>query len=166
MDLQTDNDLFGPTRNPLHHLYTPGGSRGDAAAVASGMTALGIGSDYGGSLRWPAQCTGLVSLRPTAELFDRDGQTPFSGDGLGLANNLSLQGQLQVIGPLARTVDDLELALRILAGSRTLDSSVTALSNGHLQRSGGPCAAVGYRGRAATRCAPTSCRPFGWRPRT
>lgn len=63
--VDTVNDLHGRTRNPLGN-FTPGGSSGgEAAAVAAGMSALGLGTDFGGSVRWPAQCTGIVGLRPT-----------------------------------------------------------------------------------------------------
>src|SRR3954468_2879811 len=66
--VDTCNDLFGRTNNPLGP-WTPGGSSGgEAAAVAAGMSAFGVGTDFGGSIRWPAQCTGLVGLRPTVGL--------------------------------------------------------------------------------------------------
>jgi amidase len=65
--LDTDNPLRGRTFNPWNAALTPGGSSGgDAAAVATGMTALGLGNDLGGSLRNPAYCCGVAALKPTA----------------------------------------------------------------------------------------------------
>jgi amidase len=62
----TDNDLYGPTINPWNRALTPGGSSGgDAVAVATGMVPLGLGNDFGGSIRYPAQCCGVCGLRPS-----------------------------------------------------------------------------------------------------
>jgi Asp-tRNA(Asn)/Glu-tRNA(Gln) amidotransferase A subunit family amidase len=118
LDLQTDNLLFGPTRNPWDEQRTPGGSSGgDSAAVASGCTPLGIGTDFGGSLRWPAQCTGLVTIRPTTGLVPATGRLPSASPLVPPPpNSLSFEGQVHVLGPLARSVDDLKLVLRVLAG--------------------------------------------------
>ena len=118
----TDSPLFGRTLNPLNGDRSPGGSSGgESAAVASGCSAFGVGTDFGGSLRWPAQCTGIVALRPTPGLVPGTGQIPGAGgscgaDGPVLANPSTLQGQLQVVGPLARTVADLGLVTQVLAG--------------------------------------------------
>lgn len=114
------NELFGPTANPRYPGRSPGGSSGgEAAAVASGISTIGVGTDYGGSLRWPAQCTGIVSLRPTAGRVDPTGQVPGLGGSMGAGSiawpsPTSLQGQTQVIGPLAATIADLQLALGIM----------------------------------------------------
>ncbi|MCU1688647.1 MAG: Amidase [Jatrophihabitantaceae bacterium] len=114
------NDLFGATANPRYPSRSPGGSSGgEAAAVASGISTIGVGSDYGGSLRWPAQCTGIVSLRPTLGRVDPTGQVPGLGGSMGAGtiawpSPTSLQGQIQVIGPLAATVADLRLALGVM----------------------------------------------------
>lgn len=113
LDIQTDNDLFGTTLNPLDLSLTPGGSSGgDSAAVAAGFAAAGIGTDYGGSLRWPAQCTGLVGLRPTAGLVPGDGQQPAPAPFD--PPPFSAQGLLQVIGPITRDVTDAALVLDVL----------------------------------------------------
>jgi Asp-tRNA(Asn)/Glu-tRNA(Gln) amidotransferase A subunit family amidase len=131
LDIDTDNRLFGRTPNPWSSDHTPGGSSGgDSAAVAAGISALGIGTDYGGSIRWPAHCTGLVALRPTGGIVPGSGQMPFTAvDGVDLdglphvppPNSMSLQAQLQRIAPLARSVMDLWAALGVMAGPDDLD---------------------------------------------
>ena len=73
METHTRNPLFGDTWNPWDTSLTSGGSTGgDSAAVASGMSAFGLGTDFGGSIRWPAHCTGIASLRPTPGLVPGD----------------------------------------------------------------------------------------------
>ena len=100
----TDNALFGPTRNPWDPRLTPGGSSGGAvAAVASGMGPLAVGTDGGGSIRRPASHTGLVGLKPTP------GRVP-RADGLP-----AILLDLEVIGPIARTVGDAALLLAAMA---------------------------------------------------
>ena len=114
----TRNTLFGETHNPVDPSLTPGGSSGgESAAVADELSAMGVGTDFGGSLRWPAHCTGVLALRPTAGRIPSTGQLPTpSLDEPLIPNEVTLQGRVQVIGPLARSVDDLELALRLMAG--------------------------------------------------
>jgi amidase len=115
----TWNETHGYTVNPLHldAQRSPGGSSGgEAAAIAAGMSAFGLGSDFGGSVRWPAHCTGIVSLRPSVGRVDGTGQFPGAeADGLRSLDPRSVQGQLQVIGPMARTVDDLDLVMSVIA---------------------------------------------------
>jgi amidase len=116
----TDNEFFGPTVNPLGTPDLPrspgGSSGGEAAAVASGMSVLGLGTDFGGSVRWPAHCTGLTSIRPTIGRVCADGQYPgvVAGDHL-LANPATVHGTLQTIGPMARSLDDAALVLRVVS---------------------------------------------------
>jgi amidase len=110
MDWQTYNPLFGTTNNPWDLTRTPGGSSGGAAAaVAAGLTALELGSDLRGSLRQPAHNTGIFTLKPSFGLIPVRGHIP------GPPGTLS-SPDLAVLGPLARSAEDLDLALDVLAG--------------------------------------------------
>lgn len=106
--LDTDNPLRGRTRNPWNANLTPGGSSGgEAAALATGMSPFGLGNDIGGSLRNPAYCCGIASLKPTV------GRIPLATVNVadfGVANAFLTDG------PMARSVADLRLGLSILAG--------------------------------------------------
>lgn len=121
--VDTANELHGRTKNPLGP-FTPGGSSGgESAAIAAGMAAFGIGSDYGGSIRWPAQCTGLIGLRPTIGRVPATGQLPTLADEEPFTPNArGFQGRIQVVGPLAPSVADVEAVLRALAGPDGADS--------------------------------------------
>ena len=101
----TDNPLFGPTRNPYDLALTPGGSSGGAvAAVATGMGPIAMGTDGGGSIRRPASHTGLVGFKPSRGMVPRrHGFPPILHD-------------LEVIGPIARNVDDILLAMDVIGG--------------------------------------------------
>jgi Asp-tRNA(Asn)/Glu-tRNA(Gln) amidotransferase A subunit family amidase len=123
LDPITDNRLFGLTLNPVDETVTVGGSSGgDAAAVASGCAVFGIGSDYGGSIRWPAQCAGIAGMRPTPGLVPGTGGLPFPpGEELPAPSSVALLSRGQTIGPLARFVDDLWAVLRVLAGPDGID---------------------------------------------
>lgn len=109
MRWDTDNDLFGRTANPWHPHRTAGGSSGgEAVAAATGMTAFGLGNDYGGSVRIPAAAVGIVGLRPSR------GRVPKAAvHELPVA--LTLQ-QFSVNGILARRVDDLRRVLAVVEG--------------------------------------------------
>jgi amidase len=112
----TNNDLHGSTLNPWDAARTPGGSSGGAgSAVASGMVAIGHGNDIGGSIRYPAYACGIVGLRPTVGRVSGY-LGPREAD-----NSLSLQ-TMAVQGPLARTVDDVRLALDAMSGYDPLDT--------------------------------------------
>lgn len=110
-DFQTGSPLFGPTHNAWEHGRTPGGSTGGGAvAVATRMSPLELGSDIGGSVRNPAHFNGILSLKPTEWRVPGRGHVP----GLpGVPRTIRWMG---VYGPLARSVEDLELALRLVAG--------------------------------------------------
>ena len=113
----TDNTLFGPTRNPWDTRLTPGGSSGGAvAAVASGMGPVALGTDGGGSIRRPASHTGLVGLKPTP------GRVP-RADGLP-----AILLDLEVIGPIARTVADAALLLAAIADPAPEDPASRAMA--------------------------------------
>lgn len=113
--LDTWNPLRGRTLNPFDPRLTVGGSSGgDAAAVATGMTPLGLGNDLGSSLRIPAHCCGVAALKPTTGRIPHVATLPPRDHGLA--------GQLMLSdGPIARTVGDLRLALSLLAGRDARD---------------------------------------------
>jgi amidase len=108
--LCSDNPLRGRTRNPWNPRVTPGGSSGgDAAAVATGMTPLGIGTDIGGSLRVPAHCCGIAALKPTTGRIPHAASLP--------PQDYGMSGQAMLApGPMARSVADLKLCLSVLSG--------------------------------------------------
>ncbi|MEU1971011.1 amidase family protein [Microbacterium sp. NPDC019599] len=109
MRWDTDNDVFGRTVNPWSASVSAGGSSGgDGVAVATGMSALGLGSDFGGSIRIPAFANGVAGLRPSLGRLPR---AAVSDQPVAL----TLQ-QFSVNGVLARRVDDLERSLPLLEG--------------------------------------------------
>jgi amidase len=111
-DLQTYNEVFGTTNNPWDHSLVPGGSSGGAAtAVATGMTSVEVGTDIGGSVRVPAAYCGIAGHKPSY------GLVPCGGYLDGVEGGLT-EPDVNVHGPLARSVADLELLLGILAGPR------------------------------------------------
>lgn len=113
LDFQSYNDIYGVTRNPWDRTRTPGGSSGGAAAaLAAGLTSLEIGSDIGGSIRNPAHYSGVFGHKPTYDIV--------GSDGLVLPPSVA-NGDLVVAGPLARTAEDLNLALRLLVGPNRLN---------------------------------------------
>jgi amidase len=112
-DWQTYNAIYGVTRNPWNLERTPGGSSGgSAAAVAAGIVPLGLGSDMGGSLRIPAHCCGVFAHKPTHGLVPMRGVAPPGVPALPTARSVDFA----VVGPLARSAEDLSLALSVLAG--------------------------------------------------
>ena len=102
----TENALWGATRNPWSAEHTPGASSGgEAAALAAGLSPLGLGNDGAGSLRWPAQCCGVAALKPS---FAR---VPLGSPARALAQPIPFAFQLLAAnGPMARHVRDLRLA--------------------------------------------------------
>jgi Asp-tRNA(Asn)/Glu-tRNA(Gln) amidotransferase A subunit family amidase len=123
MAWETDNLLYGRTNNPCDLTRTAGGSSGgEAAAIAAGLSAGGVGSDGGGSIRVPAHFCGICGLKPTPGRIPSTGHFPKSGGPFAL---------LGVVGPMARTVEDLRVLFEVMAG----------------WDDGDPCSApVGFRG--------------------
>lgn len=113
--IHTDSELHGLTRNPFDPAVTCGGSSGgEAVALATGMSPLGIGNDIGGSLRNPAHCCGIASIKPTTgRVPDARSLPPLDG---GLAFQL-----MAVQGVLARTVADVRRGLEVVAGAHVRD---------------------------------------------
>ncbi|MCO4696206.1 indole acetimide hydrolase [Streptomyces sp. RO-S4] len=114
--MHSRSELFGDTVNPWDPSRTPGGSSGgDGVAVATGMAALGLGNDSGGSVRIPASFCGVTGLKPTPGRFPADHRV-LGPDDPGPASQT-----LVTDGPLARTVADLRLAYEALAGTDPRD---------------------------------------------
>jgi Asp-tRNA(Asn)/Glu-tRNA(Gln) amidotransferase A subunit family amidase len=115
-NLDTSNEIFGQTRNPWDLTRSPGGSSGgDSAAVAAGLSAIGVGTDYGGSVRFPAHCTGIAALRPTPGSVNGEGVLPITSREIPVDRRpKSVQAQLQTIGFQARSVADLQLLAGVL----------------------------------------------------
>lgn len=108
MAWETDNLLYGRTNNPWDLSRTPGGSSGgESAAIACGMSAGGVGSDGGGSIRVPAHFCGICGLKPTPGRVPAAGHYPPSGGPFALVG---------VVGPMARTVDDLKTLFEVMQG--------------------------------------------------
>jgi len=113
MAYETANDLYGRTNNPWDLERTPGGSSGgESAAIAAGMSAAGLGSDSGGSVRVPAHFTGICSLKPTP------GRIPGRGHLPPCVGPFSTLG---AIGPMARTIADVQLLFAALSGQDDAD---------------------------------------------
>lgn len=114
MAWETDNLLYGRTNSPWDLDGTPGGSSGgEAAAIASGMSAGGVGSDGGGSIRVPAHFSGICGLKPTPGRVPSTGHFPPSGGPFAL---------IGVVGPMARNVADLRLLFEVMQGPDVGDS--------------------------------------------
>ncbi len=108
MAWETDNLLYGRTNSPWDLDRTPGGSSGgESAAIASGMSAGGVGSDGGGSIRVPAHFCGICGLKPTPGRIPATGHYPPSGGPFAL---------IGVVGPMARTVEDLKVLFEVMQG--------------------------------------------------
>ena len=110
-DWQTYNAIFGTSNNPWDVSRSTGGSSGGAAAaVATGMTGLELGSDIGGSIRFPSSWCGVCGHKPSWGIVSQKGHLPPAPGALSATD-------LSVVGPLARDVADLEIALGVLAGA-------------------------------------------------
>jgi len=129
---RTDSPLHGPARNPWNVALTPGGSSGGSvAAVAAGMVPLALTTDAGGSTRLPASYTGLYGLRPSnGRVARRYGFPPMALD-------------FQAVGIVARTLEDLEMAYRIISGPDARDPSSLRLPSDSGPSVGG-CLRIGW----------------------
>lgn len=113
-NLEAWSPLYGQSRNPWNTARTPGGSSGgDSAAVAAGMAGFGIGTDFAGSVRFPAHCTGIAALRPTPGLVPSGGVLPHASYAPPPVRPSLVQRELQTIGFQARSVADLALLLEV-----------------------------------------------------
>jgi fatty acid amide hydrolase 2 len=122
--LETYNSIYGRTNNPWNTKRTSGGSSGgEGALVATGASPFGIGSDVGGSIRIPAAFCGTVGHKPTGGLVPNTGHYP---EGALTEPG----GRFLSVGPLARSVDDAWLVLKIIAGEDGLDKSMKPYSLG------------------------------------
>lgn len=155
--VHTDSQLHGLTRNPWNPDVTAGGSSGgEASAIASGMSPIGLGNDIGGSLRNPAHCCGISSLKPTVGVIPMATTVP--------PEDLGLSAQLMVVeGPMARRVDDVRAGLDILAGRHWRDPRSVTRSSPTRRRAnacGLPCSPT----RQGARPTPGSPAPFAASP--
>lgn len=140
----TVNDIYGATRNPRDLACTAGGSSGgDAAAVAAGIAPLGLGVDYGGSIRVPAAFCGIYGLRPSAGRVPNVAELP-PFDGPPTLDHMAS------IGPFARSVDDLWSMLEVLGGPDPGDPASLPVALGERGASG--------RLRVARMCAETGAK--------
>ncbi len=120
---ETDNLVYGRTNNPYDLSRSSGGSSGGAAAiVASKGSPFDIGSDYGGSLRYPSHCCGITTIKPTS------GRVPRTGHILSFGGMLD---SFQQIGPMTRSVEDLELLLPLISGPDKIDPSIVPMPLGN-----------------------------------
>ncbi len=109
MAWETDNLLYGRTNNPWDLSRTAGGSSGgEAAAIAAGLSAGGVGSDGGGSIRVPAHFCGICGLKPTPGRIPSTGHYPKSAGPFAL---------IGVVGPMARTIEDVRALFEAMAGA-------------------------------------------------
>jgi amidase len=119
LDYTAENLVFGRTNNPHDFSRSPGGSSGGcAAAVAACLTAASLGSDLAGSIRIPAHFCGVAGLKPTAGRVPGDGHAPPVSGPYALGASL---------GPLARSVEDLELMFNVLADTDAPSMDVDSL---------------------------------------
>ena len=115
-NVTVSNPVYGRTNNPYNLDYSPSGSSsGEAAIIAAGGSPLGLGSDSGGSIRTPAHACGIAGLKPTTGRIPLTGHFPYIS---------ALNDPRTTIGPMARRVEDLALALAITQGEDGRDASV------------------------------------------
>jgi Asp-tRNA(Asn)/Glu-tRNA(Gln) amidotransferase A subunit family amidase len=165
MAWETDNLLYGRTNNPWALSRTPGGSSGgEAAAIASGCSAGGVGSDGGGSIRVPAHFSGICGLKPTP------GRVPATGH---FPKSVGPSGLIGVVGPMARTVSDLKVLFETMQGADEGDPSAAPVGVRWPGKNGLKRVGIGYfedddrtpvtpETRAAVRAAANALRRAGF----
>lgn len=165
MAWETDNLLYGRTNSPWDLERTAGGSSGgEAAAIAAGMSAGGVGSDGGGSIRVPAHFSGICGLKPTPGRIPATGHFPASGGPFAL---------IGVVGPMARTVADVKALFAVMQGPDDgdtcaapvplrwpSDDEIKQLRVGYFEDDG--CTPVTPETRAAVRTAAEALRCAGF----
>jgi Asp-tRNA(Asn)/Glu-tRNA(Gln) amidotransferase A subunit family amidase len=166
MAYETDNLLYGRTCNPWDLDRTPGGSSGgESAAIAAGLSAAGLGSDSGGSVRVPAHFTGICSFKPSPGRFPGRGHIP---PCVGPFSTLG------AIGPMARTIADVALLYRTLSGQDVIDPSSPPVASRTLSLDDLSTQTIGYfeddglipvspETRAAIQSAAQALRSAGFR---
>ena len=123
---ETGNEIYGRTTNPWNEALTCGGSSGgEAAAIAAGLSPLGMGTDVGGSIRQPSSFCGIVGLKPTHGRIPLTGQWP------------EVMLRYMHAGPLARSVRDVCLALSVLSGPDGTDPWALPVSQPEVELGGG-----------------------------
>ena len=111
MGSTNENSAYGPTKNPLNPINTPGGSSGgSAAAVSADLCHLAIGSDTGGSVRQPAAFCGVVGFKPTYGMLSRHGLIAYASS-------------FDQIGPISKCLNTIDLFMRIVAGADSFDTT-------------------------------------------
>lgn len=136
MAWETDNLLYGCTHNPWDLSRTAGGSSGgEAAAIAAGCSAGGVGSDGGGSIRVPAHFSGICGLKPTPGRIPATGHFPTSVGPFAL---------IGVVGPMARTVSDLKVLFEVMQGPDDGDTSAAPVPVRWLSRNDHKKLRIGY----------------------
>jgi Asp-tRNA(Asn)/Glu-tRNA(Gln) amidotransferase A subunit family amidase len=136
MAWETDNLLYGRTNNPWDLTRTSGGSSGgEAAAIAAGLSAGGVGSDGGGSIRVPAHFCGVCGLKPTPGRIPSTGHYPKAGGPFAFVG---------VVGPMARTVEDLRTIFAVMAGADDGDPCAAPVPMREIQETAMRAITIGF----------------------
>ena len=166
MAYESDNLLHGRTLNPWDLARTAGGSSGgEAAAIAAGLSAAGLGSDSGGSVREPAHFSGICALKPTSGRISAVGHVP---------PNVGPFSTLGAIGPMARTIADVELLFRVASQRCAIDPANTPVPYREVSREEARQVQIGWfeadalapvtvETRKAVRAAAAALRERGFR---
>ncbi|HHL43045.1 MAG TPA: indole acetimide hydrolase [Hellea balneolensis] len=134
--MHTDSFLHGPTKNPWNPLHTTGGSSGgEGVALATGMSPIGLGNDVGGSLRNPATCCGIASIKPTL------GRVPRAEQISTGPHNITMQ-LCATNGPMARNIEDVELGLKVISGVHPRDPITVPVPLNNPQKESGKIAVM------------------------